>query len=655
MYVGPLKALINDQFRRIEDLCGYLDIPVFRWHGDVGASHKAKLVSEPGGVLLITPESLESLFVNRSEYLRKIFSGLRFVVIDELHSFLDNERGLHLRSLLHRVRRRMYETTEGMSFRTIALSATIGDFAAGQKFVDLNHPENVSILKDEDDEKEIKYRIHGYRVPVQNSEKNKSNQVLPHLREMAQDIVQHCKGHSNLVFANSRENVEIFADLAKQIAKKQHVADFFLVHHGALSTYIREDTEAVIKSDRPATAFCSSTLEMGIDIGSVRMIGQIGPSWSVASQLQRMGRSGRRDGEARIMRLYVDCFEPSSKSDLFDGLHLHLIQAIAISELMLEGWLEPAHTPSGDLSTLTLQVISVISETGGIRADALYQQLCFKGPFSDIEPWLFRDLLLQLGQVDVIEQMEGGTLILGLHGEKIRKDRRFYAAFQTEEEYVVLNEGKKLGTLQIIPQCDDHLVFAGQRWLVTEVDLDRHEIHVVPAKGWKPPKFVGGPGEIHPKVRQKMREVLASDRVYIYLDNEAKSLLNDARHVAQSTNLCNEVLVPLGPSATAMMTWTGTRIQDTLGAIFQLSGMPFNDKGIGLVFKISTDELSSRMKKFPDFSEKASKVARQVWPRWRRKYDYLLNDDLLDISLARGFLDIKGAQSFITELSSALS
>jgi ATP-dependent Lhr-like helicase len=103
IYVGPLKALINDQFGRIEELCNHLDVPVHRWHGDVPASKKAKLVQNPGGVLLITPESLESLFINRSSALRSLFGGLEFVVVDELHSFLDNERGLHLRSLLSRL------------------------------------------------------------------------------------------------------------------------------------------------------------------------------------------------------------------------------------------------------------------------------------------------------------------------------------------------------------------------------------------------------------------------------------------------------------------------------------------------------------------------------------------------------------------------
>ena len=136
LYVGPLKALINDQFGRIRDLCGHVEVPVHHWHGDVSATDKKRLIEHPGGVLLITPESLESLFVNRAPYLQKLFGRLKFVVIDELHSFLGNERGLHLRSLLCRLR---LVQQAGEIFRLIGLSATIGDLSVAQRYIQL-HP-----------------------------------------------------------------------------------------------------------------------------------------------------------------------------------------------------------------------------------------------------------------------------------------------------------------------------------------------------------------------------------------------------------------------------------------------------------------------------------------------------------------------------------
>ena len=103
LYVGPLKALINDQFRRLEELCAKLEIPVHRWHGDVPANQKKALRDKPSGILLITPESLESNFINFGAQVPRVYRHLSFVVIDELHSFLSNVRGVHLQSLLSRL------------------------------------------------------------------------------------------------------------------------------------------------------------------------------------------------------------------------------------------------------------------------------------------------------------------------------------------------------------------------------------------------------------------------------------------------------------------------------------------------------------------------------------------------------------------------
>jgi ATP-dependent Lhr-like helicase len=662
MYVGPLKALINDQFGRVADLCSHLEVPVYHWHGDVSAKEKTQLVEQPGGVLLITPESLESLFVNRSQYLPKVFGGMRFVVIDELHSFLDNERGLHLRSLLSRVRQLMTMMPGCKPYRVAALSATIGDLSLARKFVDPDRPDDVQVLLDNADEKELKYRIHGYCMPAmpepdedglevgETDFEAKDDPLLPCLRSMAGDIVRHCAGHSNLVFANSKADVEVFADLAKDIAKEQRLNDPFLVHHGSLSAFIREDTEQTMKSGRAATAFCSATLEMGIDIGSVAMVGQIGPSWSVASQLQRMGRSGRKEGQPRVMRVYVECGEPGPRADIFDRLHLPLIQAIAITELMLGKWLEPPRPPACDLSTLTQQVISTISETGGLPASAIFERLCHRGPFSDIPHDLFTKLLRNLGGQDVIEQADNGDLILGLKGERLRKDKGFYACFATDEEFSVLHDGQVLGTIQVAPRGRDHLLFAGRRWIVMDVDIEHHEIHVQPARGWKRPKFTGGPGEVHSEVRRKMREVLVCDREYPYLDKQALDLLAYARRFAAEADVCNQPLLKLGPRRCALMTWAGSRVQDTLGAMFRAQGLECGDEGVGLSLKAPAEALHRAVADLESRPWNPLDLARTVEPKLRRKYDWLLNQELLEICVSQSVLDCQAATKLLKGL-----
>ncbi len=642
LYVGPLKALINDQFSRIGDLCGHLEVPVHHWHGDVSATHKAQLIKAPGGVLLITPESLESLFVNRSEYVVKLFGGLRFVVIDELHSFLDNERGLHLRSLLYRLAAVVRELEP---FRFIALSATIGDPSLAKRFLRPNDPELVRMIAEDSDHKELKLRIYGYRSVPTNDDQRPA-----HVEQMAADLVKHCHGAANLIFANAKAQVEELADVCQGLGKKQGLADRFLVHHGSLSAEIRQDAEATLKSGTMATAFCSSTLEMGIDIGSVKMVGQVGPPWSVASLKQRAGRGGRRDGEARILRMYIACENPGPESNLFDRLHLDLIQAIAVTELMLSGWVEPPSPPVCDLSTLTQQIISVIAQTGGIRADQLYQRLCAEGAFGDVEQPLFLRLLRQLASTDVLEQMPEGDLILGLVGERLRKDKGFYAVFPTPEEFVVLHGAERVGTVSAAVEPGEHLLLAGRRWQVTLVDQERLELYVKPARGWKAPKFSGGTGVIHARIREKMREVLGGVLPFVYLDPNADRLLSEARRTAAAAAACTAKVIPLGPRKTALMTWTGNRTHDTLRLLFAASNTEPGDEQIALVFDLPSDQVIRAARQIASREYTSVGAAKLSGRGLGRKYDWLLDRELLAISVARGWIDVNGAIGSVVDL-----
>ena len=655
LYVGPLKALINDQFARVEELCERLELPVYRWHGDVPAAHKTKLIQQPGGVLLITPESLESLFVNRSQHLTKLFGGLRFVVIDELHSFLGDERGLHLRSLLCRLRA---FAPPPVGYRPIGLSATIGDFSAAQRYLEWDQHDRVKVIVDHRHGKELKLRIHAYfedappeELPPEEGDDAVDDMPPDVMQRIAEDIVKHCAGNANLVFTNAKGDVEEYADLCTRIAAARALPDQFLVHHGSLSAEIREDTERAMKGGTTATAFCSSTLEMGVDIGSVRTVGQVGPPWSVASLKQRLGRSGRRAGEPQVVRMYVRYRRPGPDADLFDRLHLDLVQAVAVTELMLEGWVEPPVPRHWDLSTLSQQVISVIAQTGGIQADRLYERLCGSGAFREIPPKSFARLLRQLARADVIEQIEGNDLILGLRGEQLRRDRGFYAVFPTPEEYSVLHGGQALGTLECAPEKDDHLLFAGKRWRVVDVDHDRLELQVAPARGWKRPKFGGAGGEVHPRVREKMREVLAASSAYVYLSGEGREALEYARQAAQTGGAITTRVLPLSGSRTAVMLWTGSRIQRTLQVLFQVGGATPIDETVALVFPVPPDIVCNAVTAAAKLAEDATHIETAAVPSGTvRKYDHLLGDELRWESVVKGMMDLEGARQVLGRL-----
>ena len=160
LYVSPLKALINDQFRRLDLLCERLDLPVVRWHGDAPVSAKRKLLKQPRGIVLITPESIEALFLRKTNEVEALLGSLDAIIVDELHAFLQGPRGLHLASLLRRIDR-LGSTRP----RRIGLSATLGDFAAAKAWVSAGQPNDVELILSEHDQPELKLQIRGYIEP----------------------------------------------------------------------------------------------------------------------------------------------------------------------------------------------------------------------------------------------------------------------------------------------------------------------------------------------------------------------------------------------------------------------------------------------------------------------------------------------------------
>lgn len=657
MYVGPLKALINDQFGRLEDLCTHLDLPVHRWHGDVTASKKAALLKEPSGVLLITPESLESLLINRTPSLGSLFGGLRAIVIDEVHAFLAGERGLHLASLLARIRR--YLHPQQRRTRMLGLSATVGDPSVAQRYLHPKAPETVAIISDDGPGKEIQFRLHGYQkkqAPTEptTSEDEQSGEGSPEndldlevMRRIAEDLAEHCRANSNLVFANAKGDIELYADLANECCREQGLPETFLVHHGSLAKDVREDTESTMKSGRAMTTVCSSTLEMGIDIGSVRMVGQIGAPWSVASFKQRLGRSGRKDSEPRRLRGYVVCDSEAKEGDPLAQLSLELLQTVAVCELMLQRWVEPPSPASMDLSTLAHQLISTIAEVGAADAATLYRRLCREGPFTGFDTPTFASVLRNLGGADVLEQGPDGKIILGIEGERLRTQKDFYAAFASRVEYTIVAGERTLGTLPIdtIPKVGEHLVFAARRWQVTEIDEPRLHLYVIPAKRRKRPVFTGGLGEIHPKIREEMLAIVSDARPCVYLDQVASGALEHARKVVKTRGLDRRGLIAIGDRRCLWMTWTGTRRQRTFMALLGIAGIGAQDREIAIECSASGADVHGCLMDFVASPPPLASIAKELTPKRCRKYDHLLSDELLEKAIAADQVDARWRDS----------
>lgn len=566
LYIGPLKALITDQARRLEDICREPDLPVFPWHGDVSSSVKSRAMKRPKGILLITPESLEALFIRRGSEIPRFFGATRAIVIDEPHSVLDTERGVQMRSLLARL-----ELAVERPIRRIGLSATLGDMALARAYLRPENPDGVTMIEARGGSAELKLQLRGYLTGDQDEDAVSATDAI------AGHLFQHLRGSDNLVFAGTRQSVEIYADRLRTLCENEHLPQEFYPHHASLSREHRDFVENRLKdSNLPTTAVCTSTLELGIDIGDVTCVAQIGAPFSVASLRQRLGRSGRREGKPAILRQYAVEARLDTKSNFSDRLRLGLVRAVAMIELLLEGWCEPPQRDALHLSTLVHQILSVIAERGGASAQFLYKILCRDGPFRQVSTPTFLDVLRALGQPEValIEQATDGSLLLGSSGEKLVEHYSFYAVFQTPEEYRLITGGRELGTIPIDNMVAPGmlLIFSGRRWQVLEVhDRDR-VILVAPSKAGVPPKFGGDPGNIHDRIIARMFEILEGDHCPIYMDAVALDLLEEARANYAQFRFDPGRVVQLSDDAFVLATRTGTVRTTTLALALRSFG-----------------------------------------------------------------------------------
>jgi ATP-dependent Lhr-like helicase len=598
LYIGPLKALITDQAGRLEGICHEAELPVVPWHGDVSQSVKTRAMKNPKGILLITPESLEALFVRRGLEIARLFGVTRAVVIDELHTVLDSERGVQLRSLLTRL-----ELAIKKPIRRIGLSATLGDMDLARAYLRPDNAENVALIEAEGGEAELKLQLRGYLSDGEENAPSATDAVAAHLFE-------HLRGSDNLVFAGARQRVEIYADRLRNLCEQENLPQEFYPHHASLSRDHRDFVERRLKDNsKPTTAVCTSTLELGIDIGDVTCVAQIGAPFTVAALRQRLGRSGRREGQPAILRQYAVETRLTSDSSFVDRLRLGLIRSVAMIDLLLEGWCEPPKPQALHLSTLVHQILSVIAQRGGAPTNILYSVLCREGPFRQVGTAVFADVLRALGhpEAGMIEQTDGGLLLLGQTGERLVEHYSFYAVFKTPEEYRLVSNGRDLGTLPIdnILSPGMMLIFSGRRWLVQEIHDREKVIMVNPAKAGVPPVFGGDPGDIHDKVIARMFDVLEADTKPLYMDTNSLEMLAEARLNYAQMGFTNARLVSLGEETSLMATRVGTMKTTTLALALRGFGFFVEQYDGFLLAKVGeeTPPLSETLRRIGDGQE----------------------------------------------------
>lgn len=566
LYIGPLKALINDQFLRLNDLCEQAHIPVWHWHGDVAQSHKNRLLKHPSGILQITPESLEALLLHKHAAVARLFGDLRYIVIDEVHSLLRGDRGGQTLCLIERLSR-----MAGVNPRRIGLSATIGDPKGTGEFLASGTGRGTIIPQIE--ARGGKWRLsmeHFYVQGPQSAEDRAVERALPVL-DAATDtapesadpgigyIFEHTRGKKCLVFVNSREECEAVTTTLRQYCEARHEPDRFLIHHGNLSASYRETAEAVMKDDEQfQTTVTTATLELGIDIGRLERAFQIDAPFTVSSFLQRMGRTGRRDLPPE-MWFVIREEQPEARAMLPTTVPWKLLQGIALVQLYLEErWVEPPKLDRLPFSLLYHQTMSTLASCGELSPAALAARVLPLSYFHRITQEDYRTLLRHLIEIDHIQRTEEGGLIVGLAGERIVNSFKFYAVFQENEEYTVRCGSQEIGTIVKPPPAGEKIALAGHVWVVEEVDHKRHLLYCEQVRGKVPAYFGECPGDINTRVLERMRQVLLEDRPYPYLMQNAVARLDQARHTALNSGVGREPLICLGGDMWCLFPWLGT-------------------------------------------------------------------------------------------------
>lgn len=641
LYIGPLKALINDQFERIQDLLDEADIPVFAWHGDRPESEKKRARQARRGVLQITPEALEGLLMRHAGEAARMLAGLEFILIDEVHAFMGTDRGLQLQCQLCRIDRML-----GRGARRIGLSATVSDYAAARAWLSAGTDRETVVVEGSSGGRRLDLALQNYivsesapkgslpegadpeetgaegvkdesspaegaieetapdqsvaaeadtgetpsvspqltapleREPVDalpesealkaeakeaadtKAEETLEKIPLPTESDLYADLYRLVRGRRCLVFTNSRSETERVVAALRSEAERRGEPDVFHAHHGSLSAAIRQDAEeAMREGEGAAVAVATRTLELGIDLGSLDRVIQLGPADSCAGFVQRLGRSGRR-GQSAVMR-FLTREKPRRDKSPFDNLPWELLRTLAVVQLYLEErWVEPFEDKPLPYSLLFQQILSALMP-GERTPRALAKAVHTLPAFASVPAEDYMALIRHMLDTDMLEVTETGTLLPGLKGERLAGDYRFLSVFQDGGSCRVVCGDREIGSIDNLPQTGSSFTMAGRVWTVSGVDSARGTVYVTPGSGAAEASWLGSGAQVHDRIVEKMRDILLGGDDYAWLHPAAKQALAGARARAAAYEL-DHLTTSLGAGKLLLHPWLGTRRLDTL-------------------------------------------------------------------------------------------
>lgn len=659
IYISPLKALINDQYRRLEGLSELTGIQITSWHGDSPVSAKKKLRKKPSGILLITPESLEAMLINHHSWCHKAFKNLKYIVIDEFHAFLGTERGHQLISLLTRLD--YISGREANPAPRVALSATLGNIEITPKLLRPSQALAHVIIKEPDRPPSARILLKGVIDPSKTNRDDGEPQNKPSSEsQIAADLYKFCRGKNNLVFANSRGLTESLSATLADACASNVVPNEFFPHHGSLSKEHREGLEQRLqKSQHPTTAICTMTLELGIDIGKVDAVVQVTSPHTVSSLRQRLGRSGRRDGHPLLKMLIVEQ-EIDDKTSFASALRFELVQSLAMLRLLLiDNWFEPPDISLMHFSTLLHQILAVIAQYGGISARQLFELLCVQGVFNNISTKEFSLLLREMGKGELVTQLGDGQLALGVEGEKIVSHYTFYAVFKAPDEYRVICGSKTIGSIPVdnMLMKGEFIIFGGKRWQVISTDMKSKVIEVQSVRGGgKPPIFESRSGGVDERIAREMYNiytkgdyrVVRGEKKLDFIDQTARELFLEGVAAFNAFDVQNQSIVERYGSVYVFV-WAGGKVLNTLSAILMSERFQCSiEYQFIQINKAEVSEVKDFLRELkegdlPDSYDLADAVeGKQI-----EKFDEFIPDELLKAGIAAKMFDIPGLRDWL--------
>ena len=533
IYVAPIKALLNNQAERLKTYTEMVGLRRFVWHGDIKASQKKAFIKEPAHILMTTPESLEVMLLSSKVPHGKLFQDLRAVIVDEIHALAGSDRGTHLISVFER----LFRYTKN-DVQRIGLSATVGNpqdilqwlQGTSQRDGCIIDPPHVPSKKD-------------LRIYYQES-----------TRAIAQQASQIAVGQKSLFFCQSRS-------LAEKIAEQMQTKNIYVfVHHSSVSVEERTIAEERFHLASNTSIICTSTLELGIDVGDLDLVLQANAPSTVSSFLQRLGRTGRRQGQRANTTFFCEDTET-------------VLQAIALIELAKNGWVESVPTNNRVWSVLVHQILALSLQFGTISPEQCWQYLSVIPDFSGIARNEFESLIAHMVKENFLF-LSQGLLSIGDRAEQVFGRRNFmeiYAVFSSPQLYKVSTEaGYVIGSLEqnfvdkLVAEMSSFLL-SGKAWIVNHINHQDRTVKVIPAPRGKKPTWGGFiPQLLSFEICQQIKELLKRGDRIPYIDEAAQRFLNDLRQELKTVLEVSRLNLCIEPDRILWWTFAGGQINHTL-------------------------------------------------------------------------------------------